>query len=508
MEAPTGIERARIDDNTGNFGINTTNPGEKLEVNGNIKGSGNLILSSLAGGGNRVIMVDQNGTLFPANQFSGGFWTTTGNTGTNDVSDFIGTTDFEDLVFKTKGAERMRITGRLDNDNHIGLVGIGTSAPEKEVHVFTTHTVSLGPPVVFDPCPNCEGPSDNGSGSTGTHNGIRLEDKTTVQQNMNIIHSVFDIEPMFNQLRLGPPQSPIMTLDGYNTNRRVGIGTTLPRARLDVEGDIVLGGTNARKFRFYTTSNQQNNNYIQLTYLSNNQWQFSEGITLRDNGNVGIGTTGPHSKLHVVGTTTLTGNVDIGVINLMPGTRLQVATTNGDVSFRSTTTNNPSGYNSLFVVDNNSTKAIAVQNSSSSEENFIIYGNGQTRIGKQTPISIHSDYQLAVDGKILGKKLFITQLNWADFVFSKNYKRKNYLEKEKELFERKRLNGMPSEQEIIENGLDVGTVMAGITQNVEENTLDIIDLSKKVDALTATIMKQQKLIEEQNKLIKKLQKRK
>jgi hypothetical protein len=41
---------------------------------------------------------------------SGNFWRTLGNTGSNPVLNFIGTTDPQDLVFKTNGSERFRIT--------------------------------------------------------------------------------------------------------------------------------------------------------------------------------------------------------------------------------------------------------------------------------------------------------------------------------------------------------------------------------------------------------------
>lgn len=49
-------------------------------------------------------------------------WSLKGNTGINPVNDFIGTSDAQDLVFRTNNLERMRITSA-------GLVGIGLSAP-------------------------------------------------------------------------------------------------------------------------------------------------------------------------------------------------------------------------------------------------------------------------------------------------------------------------------------------------------------------------------------------
>jgi hypothetical protein len=46
-------------------------------------------------------------------------WSLTGNAGTVQNTNFIGTTDNKPLVFRTKNLERMRISNN-------GLVGIGT----------------------------------------------------------------------------------------------------------------------------------------------------------------------------------------------------------------------------------------------------------------------------------------------------------------------------------------------------------------------------------------------
>jgi len=53
---------------------------------------------------------------------SGAEWTLTGNAGTTPTVNSLGTTDAQDLVFKTNATERMRITSS-------GNVGIGTSSP-------------------------------------------------------------------------------------------------------------------------------------------------------------------------------------------------------------------------------------------------------------------------------------------------------------------------------------------------------------------------------------------
>ena len=62
-----------------------------------------------------------------------GAWSWTGNTGTTPGTNFIGTTDNQDLVFKTNGTEKMRLMSAND------YVGINTSTPFSDLEVVTEH---------------------------------------------------------------------------------------------------------------------------------------------------------------------------------------------------------------------------------------------------------------------------------------------------------------------------------------------------------------------------------
>lgn len=61
--------------------------------------------------------------------FANGTWRTTGNAGTNSAINFIGTTDANDLVFRTNDTARAIIKSN-------GRVGIGTATPNTDLHIL------------------------------------------------------------------------------------------------------------------------------------------------------------------------------------------------------------------------------------------------------------------------------------------------------------------------------------------------------------------------------------
>ena len=68
------------------------------------------------------------------------------------------------------------------------------------------------------------------------------------------------------------------------------------------------------------------------------------------------------------------------------------------------------------------------------------------------------------------------------------------------------LFGVASGEEIKKNGLNIGETMAGITQNVEENSLDIIDQDKEINELKAELAAEKQAnqeLREENREMKK-----
>lgn len=112
---------------TGLIGINTTTPSYKLDINANTASTGNpLRLQGLQAGATSDSIISSNGGILRrlsiAQILGTGSWITTGNSGTTAGTNFIGTTDAVDFVFKTNNTEEARISSA-------GNVGIGTASP-------------------------------------------------------------------------------------------------------------------------------------------------------------------------------------------------------------------------------------------------------------------------------------------------------------------------------------------------------------------------------------------
>jgi hypothetical protein len=97
--------------------------------------------------------------------------------------------------------------------------------------------------------------------------------------------------------------------------------------------------------------------------------------------------------------------------------------------------------------------------------------------------------KLAVKGTILTKKLTVTQLNWADYVFEKSYKLMPLKDVQSFIDKNGHLPGVPSTEVIQQKGLDVGNGQAMLLQKIEELTLYILQQQKEIDQLKKQLKK-------------------
>ncbi|MCM2339341.1 MAG: DUF5011 domain-containing protein [Burkholderiales bacterium] len=255
-------EKMRIDKN-GNVGIGTTAPGFKLDVNGIsaanqfYSGGVNITSSGIWGVGSSAEALigfgsAQAGGARPWNFSSGG----TGKTGGY-------------FTWNIDTVEKMR----LDNS---GNVGIGTTAPGAKLHVEGTNEIlsltGTTPYLRFFANPS---QSYIGSGS-GLVSGMAVTD-LAIRSASNIGFSIGTSE----KVRI-------------DSSGNVGIGTTAPVEKLNVNGNINITGGELRMFNNSTVLAATSSNLLSI----NNGGFSNVAIT---NGNIGIGTTTPAYKLHVNG---------------------------------------------------------------------------------------------------------------------------------------------------------------------------------------------------------------
>lgn len=110
---------------------------------------------------------------------------------------------------------------------------------------------------------------------------------------------------------------------------------------------------------------------------------------------------------------------------------------------------------------------------------------GKSHIGNplNSSSSHFNDALLTVNGKIVSKSMFVTQQNWADFVFENDYKIPTLTEIESYYKTNKHLPNIPSAKEVAENGIDLGEMNKLLLQKIEELTILMVQQEKRIKEL-------------------------
>lgn len=212
--------------------------------------------------------------------------------------------------------------------------------------------------------------------------------------------------------------------------------------------------------------------YYRGGYMGTSTWQGWKRLVMEDEsgnvllntataGNVGIGTSSPLTKLHVISQaqpSTSLGSFMIGVSNTTPNLRM--------------------GYNTGYTwIQSHGTVPLYINELGN---NTIFNVNaGSVGIGTATP---DASYKLSVNGKIRAKEIKV-ESSWADFVFEPDYKLRSLSEVEMFIKLNKHLPEIPSAKEVENNGIAVGEMNAKLLQKIEELTLYLIEMKKENEEL-------------------------
>jgi hypothetical protein len=116
-------------------------------------------------------------------------------------------------------------------------------------------------------------------------------------------------------------------------------------------------------------------------------------------------------------------------------------------------------------------------------QSLIVNEFGHVGIGTREPGS----FKLAVNGSLKAKEVVISSTGWADFVFNDNYKLPSLEETEKFIKKNRHLPDMPTEEEVLENGIELSVMQKKLLQKIEELTLYSIEQNKKTEKLFGII---------------------
>lgn len=292
----------------------------------------------------------------------------------------------------------------------------------------------------------------------------------------------------------------------------LGIGTQNPAYRLTVAGGdikaynydnhsgISIGaeGSERPRIGFHASDNSRrfkielnslNSAYERLGFFSMNGGQSAEQevFTINKTGNLGIGTPLPASRLHIAGDEFITlGSYDAsngikgiqftGFRDVVPnyfGASIEAApewTCCGGY---------PSGgYPGI--------KNIAL--------NFNIHYDGNQADSKTTAMSIRSngnvgigtiapEERFTVNGKIKANEIRVNGNGAPDYVFEESYKVATLEEVESYIKKNKHLPEVPSAKEFERDGMALGEMNKLLLKKIEELTLHVIEMNKRVEKL-------------------------
>jgi hypothetical protein len=223
---------------------------------------------------------------------------------------------------------------------------------------------------------------------------------------------------------------------------------------------------------------------------------------------VGIGTQNPNFTLHVNGTTYSTdylGNtavVNRGTFNqrllvgtdiINPNYRLNIfgnslfqggmviknVTNNASIIVDQTESTNDYTKIIYAEIQNPTTEIIKVFNSSTNQTPFLLEASGAMTLHNGTEKTFYVD----ANGLTRARRIKIDTDSWADFVFEDEYNLLPLNKLEAFLEANNHLPDVPSEEEIMKDGIDVAVMDKILLQKVEELTLYIIQLNKEVEEL-------------------------
>ena len=419
------------------------------------------------------------------------------------------------ILVSSAAAQTFFAPGGTVGTSTTGGVGIGTSTPGSSSMLDVYQAASRTNAVIFE--------VNNADSLIGYSYGIWLKNRNATNGNytsllnwdanqngnawidfINVDHTTPKGQLAFST-RNGGNYSRRMVID---ENGNVGIGTATPVNKFEIasgvsgnfnglhiynndgssaaaaySASLSLGRSASHTEARLTASNETDGTFANgyLAFSTRFNEAVVERLRIASTGNVGIGTTGPGSLLHLRGAAG-TGAPVIGGGALYLQDSGGAGNNGGAVLFGASQgyfagikgligdgTQNTTGDLAIFTRN--------LYSDANLTERVRIASNGNVGIGTPTPAQ-----KLSVNGAIRAKEV-IVDTGWSDYVFDESYELKALSETEAFIKSEKHLPGIPSASEVAEHGISVGEMQAKLLAKIEELTLHVIAQGKDLTEL-------------------------
>ncbi|MEN2416230.1 hypothetical protein [Flavobacterium mesophilum] len=338
--------------------------------------------------------------------------------------------------------------------------------------------------------------------------------------------------------------TPSGVISGTSSNSNIGIGTSNPSAKLTIQAGPDGYPTPLKAISIIGPNSPANSNSAQelswdfssagsasirsyrggswdtyMQFLTNSELggNFPQvRIHINQDGNIGIGTTTPASKLDVVGTIK---SYEPSALSSVLNSFQLINERSGNVgniiknrlwTYRDGTIDswlNSRIHDGISVDESFKTPKVDtrtwwerdpydnIQSWGNASETYFTINKGNIGIG-----IINPNNKLDVNGTIHSKEVKVDMNGWSDFVFTKDYTLPTLQEVEKHIAEKGHLENIPSEEEVLKSGINLGEMNSKLLQKIEELTLYAIEQQKNTQKLT-------QIIEELTKRLEAVEKR-